>query len=286
MGRRRTGNYGEAMRRKWWAIAAGACLLVVLGTCAIVAHPAHAADPPSGSASSASAPSSLPVTSTVTVTVTATPTASATPTGSTPGTATVTATVTASRSSPASAAPSSAPTQSAAPAPTTTVTRAPDDTSDRTSGAALGVAVAILVLAVGGLLFYLARRGRTGARTPAAAWDASLTHLVSTARWFSDRLAADVSDRSITSTQANRSWTQSRPLVDDLARGLDDARQSAPDPSRVQRAAALAESVAALRAALEADLHTRERDEPATPDVATARERLGRLLVTPGAAPR
>jgi hypothetical protein len=198
----------------------------------------------------------------------------------------VTATVTAPGTSPASAAPSSAPTHTAEPAPTTTVTRAPDEKSDRTSGAALGVAVAILVLGVGGLLFYLARRGGTGARAPAATWDTSLTHLLSTARWFSDRLAVDVSDRSVTAAHANRSWTQSRPLVDDLARGLDDARQSAPDPSRVQRAAALADAVAALRAALDADLHAREKEEPGTPDVAAARERLQRLLVTPGAAPR
>ena len=271
------------------ACFAAAALLAVGLTLGQLSRTADAAAPTPTTPVPTATPSSAPTTSSpATSTRTVTATVSASP--STPGSGTVTVTVTAT--GPANV------TTATAPPRTATVTRAPQKSGSQTSAAAILIALGVLLLAAVALWYYFAHRRGAGAHTTAAGWDAGLERLRVTARWFGGPATADLG--GTTRSEATRSWGDARPIVVDLEHNLHDAQQAAPDPDRAARAQELAQAVAQLRAAIEADLRIRGADDaPGQEDrlraaaerVNASRRRLDELLpapppqVTPGANP-
>ena len=226
--------------------------------------------------------------STTTVTRTVTPSATAVPT--------VTRTLTSTSTSTISA-PATTDDRRVTATATATVTRAPAHTGSQTSGTAIAIAIGVLLLAAAGLGYFLVHRGRTGAHSTEPEWDAHQNRLQRTASWFGGQ--AEYLTAAATRTETDRRWGDAQGIVVDLERSLAEAEQSAPDRTRAGRAAALAQAVTGLRAAIESDLRLRaEVDTPESGDradeaarrVEESRRRLEDVLsapppVTPDAAP-
>jgi hypothetical protein len=130
----------------------------------------------------------------------------------------------------------------------------------------LAVAIVLLLIALGWLVYHLARRGRVSRREAASAWDSSLSRSMGSARWFADRVTLGIADRGRTGQEAGQLWGDSSPTVTDLERRLYELRQTAPDEQRASRAAGLLAAVSELRSALDRDVQLRAA--PGAPDQA------------------
>lgn len=113
---------------------------------------------------------------------------------------------------------------------------------------AVGLAVLVLLVLVISASVASKRRSK---------WDHSFDLRMADARWFADSLTLAVADRTKSTPELVRTWTDGVPRMSTLSQQLYELSTIAPNDKRSRQPRQLASSVDSLRQALDADVRLR-----------------------------
>jgi hypothetical protein len=113
----------------------------------------------------------------------------------------------------------------------------------------------VVVLIVVVAIIMISALGKTGQKK--SQWDQSFGMVLADARWFADSLTLAVADRTMSSAEIVRYWTDGSPRVAALSQRLYELASIAPDDKRAQSPGRVVYAVDALRRALDADVRLR-----------------------------
>ncbi len=113
---------------------------------------------------------------------------------------------------------------------------------------AVGVAVIVLIIMLIALASVSKKRSQ---------WDKAFYYRLADARWFTDSLTLSIADRTKSTPELVRNWTDGSPRMATLSQQLYELSSNAPTANRVQQTRAVATAVDRLREALDADVRMR-----------------------------
>lgn len=113
--------------------------------------------------------------------------------------------------------------------------------------------VVLLIIVVAAIM--ISALGKTGKKK--SQWDQSFGMLLADARWFADSLTLAVADRTMSSAEIVRYWTDGSPRIAALSQRLYELAAIAPDDKRAQAPGQVVYAIDALRRALDADVRLR-----------------------------
>ena len=113
---------------------------------------------------------------------------------------------------------------------------------------AAGLAVLVLLILIIAVTVSSRRRAR---------WDRSFDLRMADARWFADSLTLAVADRTKSTPELVRTWTDGIPRMATLSQQLYELSTLAPSDKRARRPRQLAYAVDSLRQSLDADVRLR-----------------------------
>lgn len=114
--------------------------------------------------------------------------------------------------------------------------------------AAAALAVIVLIILIISVSVASRRRAR---------WDRAFYLRQADARWFADSLTLAVADRTKSSPEIVRTWTDGVPRMSTLSQQLYELQTMAPSDKRARQPRQLANAVDGLRQALDADVRLR-----------------------------